>query len=108
MGDQWELLRGQYISDSGTIYIVSLRDAQITAGGFTVVDSSTYVTLPRGFKMRYVLGTDQFTGAVQKLFIAYGMDPIFTAGGDFIYGDIFTANTFTVSARISESYPNRG
>lgn len=110
MGDQWTMGKGIYEADTLDTYVVGLRLEQIAAGGFVQVSNTTPITLPRNMKMRYVLGTDTFTGATQKLYVASQTDPLWITSSPpalFYYGAPGFENTFTVGARIGQKYPGR-
>lgn len=110
MGSQWTMQKGLYVADNGDIFIVGIRDEQRIKGGFILTSSANQVDLPRGLRMRYVLGRDPVLGGFQKLYIASATDPLWLVGAgltSFLYGGSGFGTTFDITARIGEKRTNR-
>ena len=98
MGEQYSMCKAIYVSDSLAEYVVQIRVDQAVTGGFPIIDPTTPVSLPRKFKMRYVIGYDTFNNTPHKQYVGNPGDSFFEAGMTFFY----LSGTFFIGAQIGE------
>ena len=103
MGSQFSMSLYNYYSDDESVYVVGLRTDKAAPGGFTEVEAHQPLTLPRNYKMRYVLGMEPLNGNRCKLPVAEKNSVLFESATQFSYLGV----TYTISARIGEKRPGK-
>jgi hypothetical protein len=92
-------VRGEYTSDDGLTYTVSLLEWHQLAGGFDLTDDIP--DYPRGWKMRGVYGEAPDGERIWQP-IADPSNSLFVDGGSFVaFG-----NSYTVRGRMGEKRPS--
>ena len=103
MGNQFDMGLYNYYSDDGSVYVVGLRTDKAYPGGFTEVAPHQPLTLPRNYRMRYVLGLEPMNGDRCKLPVAEKNSVLFESATQFSYLGV----TYTISAKIGEKRPGK-
>lgn len=98
-GPLGERVRGEYNSDDGITYTVSLLQFHQEAGGFDLTEDIP--DYPRGWRMRGVYGETSEGDRIWQPIASAG-DALFTDGGSFsAFG-----NLYTVRGRFGEKRPS--
>jgi hypothetical protein len=98
----WTMVLCEYQSDSTDFYGVGISSANQGPGGFSALGPGAVVSIPRGWKLRHILGKSA-TGSGHKLEIATLVNELFIDGTTFtITYNLGAAGTFNVMGRIGE------